>query len=633
MLIFGASGDLTKRLLVPALYNLACDGLLSDNFAVLGSAGRDITSETFRQQLSGEDDGIRKFHTRKEFDPKVWDNLVSRFYYQSCKFDDQQGFQRLKETVAKLDEQYGTGGNILFYFATAPSFFGQICENLYRAGFRDGAGWKRIIVEKPFGHDVESALKLNQELLAHWDESQIYRVDHYLGKETVQNLLAFRFSNGMFEPLWNRHFIDNIQFNVCEVVDVQGRGAYYDTSGVLRDMMQNHMFQMLAYLCMEPPASFEPDAIRNEKAKLLQSVRIYSKGEVPQHAVRGQYGPSFDDSGNLQKAGYREEKGVNPESNTETFAAAKLHIDNWRWEGVPIYLRSGKGLWKRSTEIVVEFKKAPEKIFKGTPVDHLAANRVVFHIQPYQGIELLFQAKVPGPTMALQKVDMRFSYGDAFKASRYTGYEVMIYSCTHGDGTLFSRGDLVEAAWKIAQPLLDYWESNKAEGFPNYSRGSWGPRAASTLIERDGRRWFEVVTPDVLEKLPLFNGADPLLLNSIILALDSQAVAQDEVIIKHGDIAGEMYLICRGEVEVLDASGKVMRTLKDGDFFGEIGLLMTTPRTATVRAKTLCDLFVLDKSDFSRILQDHPQFADQILKIARERYDVAVSAEQLMAGD
>ena len=631
MLIFGASGDLTKRLLMPALYNLACDGLLADNFAVLGAAVSDISSEEFRERMSGEEDGIKKFHTRKEFDQAVWDKLVSRLHYQSCSFDDQAGFARLKETVAKLDTQYQTGGNVLFYFATAPSFFGLICDNLYYAGFRDGPGWRRIIVEKPFGKDVTSALKLNKDLLAHWDEDQIYRVDHYLGKETVQNLLAFRFSNGMFEPLWNKHYIDNIQFNVCEVVDVQGRGGYYDSSGVLRDMMQNHMFQMLAYLCMEPPASFESDAIRNEKSKVLQSVRIYDKDEVPQYAVRGQYGPSFDAQGNVDKPGYREEKGVNPESNTETFAAAKLHIDNWRWEGVPIYLRSGKGLWKRGTEIVVEFKKAPGAIFKGTPIDQLAANRLVFHIQPYQGIELLFQAKIPGPTMALQKVDMRFSYGDAFKASRYTGYEVMIYSCTHGDGTLFSRGDLVEAAWNIAQPLLDHWESNKAEGFPNYTRGSWGPRAASELIERDGRHWYEVVTPDVLEKSPLFKGADPLLLNSIILALRSQDVAQDEVIIRRGDIAGEMYLICRGEVEVSDVNGKVLKTLKDGDFFGEIGLLLPTPRTATVKAKTLCDLFVLDKSDFSRILQDYPQFAGEVMRIAKERYDIVVSAEQLMA--
>ena len=631
MLIFGASGDLTKRLLMPALYNLACDGLLCDNFAIVGMATSQLTSEQYRERLGSEKQGIRQFHTRKEFDQKVWDALAGRIHYIPGSFEAPDDFRKLKQAVAELDKQYKTGGNILFYLATAPSFFGTISENLQRAGFREGPGWKRIIVEKPFGRDLNSALRLNQELLAHWDEGQIYRVDHYLGKETVQNLLAFRFSNGMFEPLWNKSFIDNIQFNVCEEVDVGTRGSYYDSAGVLRDMLQNHMFQMLAYLCMEPPASFESNPIRNEKAKLLQSVRIYNREEVQKYAVRGQYGASFDADGEIVNPGYRQEQGVNPESNTETFAAAKLVIDNWRWEGVPIYLRSGKGLWKRGTEIVVEFKKAPLAIFKGTPVEQLAANRLVFHMQPYQGIELLFQAKIPGPTMALQKVDMQFSYGDAFKASRYTGYEVMLYACTHGDGTLFSRGDLVEAAWNIAQPILDYWEATTAHEFPNYTRGSWGPKAASELIERDGRHWFEVITPEVLEKSPLFKGADPLLLNSIILALRPHDVAQHQTIIQQGDIAGEMYLICRGEVEVLDASGKVVKTLKDGDFFGEIGLLMATPRTATLRAKTLCDLFVLEKADFSRILQDYPQFAGEIMSVARERYDLVVSAEQLMA--
>ncbi len=630
MLIFGASGDLTKRLLVPALYNLACDGLLSENFAVLGTATRPISDDDFRERMSGEEQGIRKFHTRQEFEPATWDKLVSRFHYQNGAFDDLDHFRRLRERVQELDTQYGCRGNVLFYFATAPRFFGTLCDNLKAAGFQEGPGWKRIIVEKPFGTDLASALKLNEEVLAHWDESQIYRVDHYLGKETVQNLLAFRFSNGMFEPLWNRNFIDNIQFNVSEAVDVQGRGGYYDTSGVLRDMMQNHMFQMLAYLCREPPGSFEPDAIRNAKAKLLESVRVYTPDEVKRYVVRGQYGPSFGPDGAVDKPGYREEPDVDPKSKTETYAAARYHIDNWRWEGVPIYLRSGKALWKRGTEIVVEFKKAPHQIFRGTPVDHLSANRLVFHIQPYQGIELLFQAKVPGPTLNLQSVDMAFSYGDNFKASRYTGYEVMIYSCTHGDATLFSRGDLVEAAWRVAQPILDTWAAEPADDFPNYSRQSWGPKAAHELVERDGRRWFEVVTPDVLEESPLFEGADPLLLNAVIMALRARAVEAGETIIEQGATADEMFLICRGDVEVLD-DGSIAETLHCGDFFGEIGLLMATSRTATVRAKTLCDLFVLDKTAFGRILRDYPQFAESILTVARERYDVTVSKDQLIA--
>ncbi|MCB0323001.1 MAG: glucose-6-phosphate dehydrogenase [Bdellovibrionales bacterium] len=631
MIIFGASGDLTKRLLVPALYNLKCDHLLSDRFAVLGTASSGMDTPTYRERLSG-DDGILAYHTRKEFERAAWDDLIGRFHYRPGTFDDPAHFEALRTTADELASQYQTGGNILFYFAVAPRFFGGICEMLANAGFKEGPGWRRIIVEKPFGTDLQSARDLNEEVLRHWEEDQIYRVDHYLGKETVQNLLAFRFSNGMFEPLWNKNFIDNIQFTVSESVDVQGRGGYYDHSGVLRDMMQNHMFQMLAYLCMEPPGSFQPDAIRNEKAKLLESVRVYTPEEVARNAVRGQYGPSYGADGKVEKPGYRQEKDVNPNSNTETFAAAKLHIDNWRWEGVPIYLRSGKALWKRSTEIVVQFKRAPIGIFRGTDVDHLSHNRLVFHIQPYQGIELLFQAKVPGPTLRLQNVDMVFSYGDAFKASRYTGYEVMIYSCTRGDATLFSRGDLVDAAWRIAQPILDHWSSTPAEDFPNYSRNSWGPKAANQLIARDGRRWFEVVTRDVLEQSPLFADADPLLLNAVILALRPRAVERGETIVKLGEMATEMFVICRGEVEILDADEQVVGTLREGDCFGEVGVLLRVPRTATVRAKTLCDLFVLDKDRFGRILKDHPQFADAICKVAKDRYDLSLCQNDLLNG-
>jgi len=629
MVIFGASGDLTKRLLVPALYNLACDGLLSDNFAVLGTAASPLTTGTFRENMSSADEGIRKFHTRSTFDTVIWDKLVNRFHYVSGGFDEIKTFKELREKVAQLDTQYQAGGNVLFYFATAPKFFGLLCENLYQAGFKEGRGWRRIVVEKPFGTDTESARRLNQAVLARWDENQIYRVDHYLGKETVQNLLVFRFSNGMFEPLWNRNFIDNIQFNVSEEVDVGARGGYYDSSGVLRDMMQNHMFQMLAYLCMEPPAVFTADAIRNEKAKLLNSVRIYTPQEVPHFFVRGQYGRSPNKDGTVAP-GYRDTAGVNPQSNTETFAAGKLHIDNWRWEGVPIYLRSGKSLWKRGTEIVVEFKKAPDALIRGTPVDKLSSNRLVFHMQPSQGIELQFQAKVPGPILDLQNVDMRFSYGQAFNASRYTGYEIMIYSCTKGDGTLFSRNDLVDAAWKIAQPILDYWKSTPAPEFPNYVRGTWGPRIANEFIKRDGRRWFEVVTPEVLENLPLFKGADTLLLNSIVMALRSDTVSAGEVIINKGDMGEEMYLISHGEVEVLDGNGQAVQTLKDGDFFGEISLLISKPRIATVKAKIQSALFVLEKSNFRRILHNHPQFAETMMKTAQDRYDLAITKEQLM---
>ena len=632
MIIFCASCDLTKRLLVPSLYNLACDDLLSPNFAVLGTGRSEISNAQFRESMASQETGLRAFHTSKEFDEEACDQLLERFYFESANIDV-EGFTRLKKTVDALDAEYQAGGNVLFYFAMAPRFFGGLCENLYKAGFQEGSGWKRIIVEKPFGTNLQSALDLNHEILKYWKEEQIYRIDHYLGKETVQNLLAFRFSNGMFEPLWNKHHIDNIQFNVCEAVDVQGLGGYYDQSGVLRDMMQNHMFQMLSYICMEPPGSFDADSIRNEKAKLLESVRIYTDDEVRENVVRGQYGPSFDEQGQVDKPGYRQEPDVDPESKTETFAAAKLQIYNWRWQGVPIYLRSGKALWKRGTEIVIEFKKPPERVFQGTGVQHLTSNRLVFHIQPVQGIELLFQAKTPGPTMQLQTVDMSFNYGDAFKASRYTGYEVMLYACSRGDATLFSRGDLVEAAWRIAQPLLDHLDSTPVSDFPNYARNSWGPKSAYELLENDGRRWFEVVTPDVLEESPLFKGADPLLLNAVILALRPLSVAPGETIILQGEIANEMYFICRGEVEVLQSFGRVVSQLKDGDFFGEVGLLLAAARTADVRAKTLCDLFVLSKKDFSRILQEHPQFANGMLQVAKERYDLALSVNELMASE
>ena len=627
MLVFGASGDLTKRLLVPALYNLACDGLLSDRFALLGAAMDELTTDVFRARMSED---IGKFHTRHAFDAGAWDDLVRRFHYLPAAFTDLNAFEKLRAEVARLDAEYGCGGNVLFYFAVAPRFFGLLCEQLHKVGFKDGPGWKRIIVEKPFGTDLASARALNREVLTHWQEDQIYRVDHYLGKETVQNLLAFRFSNGMFEPLWNKHFIDNIQFNVAEAVDVEGRGAYYDSAGVLRDMMQNHMFQMLAYLCMEVPGSFESSAIRNEKAKLLEAVRVYTPEEVARYVVRGQYGPELDAAGRVVKPGYRQEKDVDPRSKTETFAAARFHIDNWRWEGVPVYLRSGKALWKRGTEIIVEFKKAPQVLFRNTPVKELGPNRLIFHIQPYQGIEVQFQAKIPGPTLQLQPVNMRFGYQDAFKASRYTGYEVMIYSCSHGDATLFSRGDLVEAAWRVAQPILDYWKTAPAD-FPNYARGSWGPPVAEELIQRDGRRWVELLTDDVLKKVEIFRLCEPLFLSQIILALRPEVLAPGEILVHKGDMGREMYVVVRGQVEVLDDAGTVVATLKDGDVVGEIALVANRPRTATVRARTACDLMALDKTSFSRILRDHPQFAETVTRVARERYDLDVASDALMA--
>jgi glucose-6-phosphate 1-dehydrogenase len=634
MVLFGASGDLAKRLLMPALYNLSLDGLLPTQFAVVGTAKDELTTDSFRERMSKD---IRTFNTRKDFNEKVWQDLCGRLYYLPADFADAAAFTRLRELVGQLDAQYQAKGNVLFYLAVPPAVFGLISANIGKAGFKDSSphaprgedsGWRRIIVEKPFGTDLHSAVELNRQILSYWDESQVYRVDHYLGKETVQNILAFRFANGMFEPLWNRQYVDHIQFSVSESVSVEGRGGYYDRSGVLRDMIQNHMLQMLAYICMEPPGSFAADDIRDEKAKLLKAVRVFTQREVGENAVRGQYG-SGKTAGGAEVPDYRLEPNVNPRSSTETYAAMRLFIDNWRWDGVPVYLRSGKALWKRGTEVVVQFKKPPDTLFRGTAVPKLAANRLIFHIQPDQGIESCFQAKTPGPRMQLQPVNMRFNYGDAFHAAPGTGYEVMIFSCMMGDATLFSRTDLVETAWRIAQPFLDAWP-NQPAAFPNYSAGTWGPKAASDLIERDGRRWYEIVTREVLERVPLFKGGDPVFLNQISMALKPCVATTGAVIINKGDQGNEMFLICRGEVEVLDGQGKVMTTLREGDIFGEVALLLSEPRTATVRAKTMCDLFVLDKGDFGRILRDQQQFAAAIKKIALERYNRQVAVEQLI---
>jgi glucose-6-phosphate 1-dehydrogenase len=629
MVIFGASGDLTKRLLMPAFYNLVCDGLLGPNFAILGAAMDPLTTDSFRERMSTD---IKKFSTRAEFNQPEWDSLCSRLYYTQGSFGDDSTFANVKELVAKMEEQYQAKGNVLFYMATPPSTFGLISDKLEKSGLSAStSGWRRIIVEKPFGTDLPSAIALNREILKYWKESQVFRIDHYLGKETVQNILAFRFSNGMFEPLWNRNFVDHIQFSVSEVVGVEGRGGYYDKSGVLRDMIQNHMFQMLAYLCMEPPSSFAAEAVRNEKAKVLEAVRVMDADGVRQNTVRGQYGPGRTADGK-PAVGYREEPSVPPQSNTETYAAIKLHIDNWRWHGVPIYLRSGKALWKRGTEIIVQLKNAPDVVFRGTSIDCLDANRLVFHIQPDQGIELQIQAKTPGPTMALQKVNMRFDYGDAFSASRGTGYEVLVYNCMNGDATLFSRTDLVETAWRIAQPMLDTWKAEPGD-FPNYPAGSWGPKAAFDLIERDGRKWVGILNRETLQKVPLFQAADAVLLSSLVMALKPFVFQPGEVIITKGETGRALYIISRGDVEVVDDAGNVVAELGEGNFFGEISLLLSEPRSATVRASTYCDCFMLDKSDFTRVLRDRPQFLKSITETAMARYNVMVQAEKLLEED
>lgn len=626
LVIFGASGDLTRRLLVPSLFNLLCDGNMPTRFALVGMAMDKLSTEEFRTRMT---ENVRTFSTRGDFDEKKWERLCSNMHYVTGRFDDADAFKRLSSKLEELDRTLQTDHNVLFYFATPPTVNAMISEQLKTHGLTSHPkGWRRVIVEKPFGSDLPTAIELNAALLRCWQEDQLFRIDHYLGKETVQNILAFRFSNGIFEPLWNKNHIDHIQFSVAESVGVESRGAYYDTAGVLRDMIQNHMFQMLSYVCMEPPANFSADAIRNEKSKLIGAIRRMHPDTVATHTVRGQYGPGIRPDGSPAQ-GYRQEPNVNPQSKTETFAALKLHIDNWRWDGVPVYLRSGKALWKRGTEIVVRFKKAPEVIFKDTPSPKLESNRLIFHIQPEQGIELRFQAKRPGPSMRLQKVNMRFSYGDSFYAARGTGYEVLLYNCMVGDATLFSRTDLVESAWEIVQPVLDVWASQPAPDFPNYPAGSWGPKAAFDLMEREKRTWMEIPNKDVLLRVPLFEGADSVFLNSVVMTLNARVCRPGEIVVSKGDEASEMYIINRGEVEVLDGANTVLATLHEGNFFGEIGLIMSQPRTATIRAKTKCDLFVLDRADFSRVLKDNPQSAKRVMETAQQRYKLTVTDQKL----
>ena len=485
MVIFGAAGDLTRRKLIPALYNLAKAELLSREFAILGISHNPMSDDDFRKKLS---DDIKQY-AGSEVDSNIWEWFNRRLYYVTGDFGDKKLYSQLSGKLEQLNKEHSTHSNYFFYLATAPDFFGSIVEQLSAAGLMEEKNgyWRRVIVEKPFGHDLESAKTLNQQLLKVAKEDQIYRIDHYLGKETVQNILAFRFANGIFEPIWNRRYIDDVQISVAETVGVEQRGSYYDTAGALRDMVPNHIMQLISLTAMEPPVSFEANAVRDEQAKVLHAIQPLSSEEVLTRTVRGQYGAGIEDAHRVPA--YRSEPDVPPESRTETFVAMKLAIDNWRWADVPFYLRTGKRLAAQNTHIVIQFRRAPFVLFRDTPVENLMPNQLVLHIQPEEGISLQFAAKVPGPIMRLGAVDMNFEYTDYFGTQSSTGYERLLHDCMIGDATLFQRADMVEAGWCVVSPALDVWKALPPRNFPNYPSGSWGPRESDELMERDERHW------------------------------------------------------------------------------------------------------------------------------------------------
>lgn len=484
IVIFGASGDLAKRKLLPALYNLAKGGLLPKEFALVGSGRTPFPLGDYRDKVAQD---LRDFATTT-VEPKLIDWFQERAYYQQGDANDPALYQQLAGLLGELDRKHGTGGNRCFYLATSPHHFAQVTRRLGAAGLTQENGcWRRLIYEKPFGRDLDSARALNRELRQLLRESQIYRIDHYLGKETVQNILAFRFANGIFEPVWNRRYVDHVQITVAEELGVEQRGDYYDQTGALRDMVPNHILQLITLTSMEPPISFDADAVHDEQTKILRAIQPFTPQRVLSHAVRGQYGEGSID--NKMAPAYRAESKVAPGSNTETFVALALSMDNWRWADVPFYLRTGKRMPKRVTEIAIRFKCAPFVPFRKTSVECLPPNELVLHIQPCEGISLRFEAKIPGPIVRLGTVNMAFNYRDYFGSNPSTGYERLLYDCMTGDATLFQRADMVEASWSVLSPILDAWKAANPRECPIYPAGSWGPREADELLQRDGRSW------------------------------------------------------------------------------------------------------------------------------------------------
>ncbi|MGB5473780.1 MAG: glucose-6-phosphate dehydrogenase [Gammaproteobacteria bacterium] len=488
MVIFGAGGDLTRRKLIPAIYYLCRDGLLPETFAVLGVDRRDTDDDGYRAHI---DMNGREF-IGEDIDDALWQRLLGCLQFESGDFSDPDLYPRLAGRLGKLVAERDIAPNYLFYFATPPRFFDVIAGLLGSAGLlQEEAGhWRRVVIEKPFGHDLASAREMNRALHTVMAEHQIYRIDHYLGKESVQNILAYRFANATVEPIWNRRYVDHVQITVSESIGVETRGNYYDQAGALRDMVPNHLLALLSVIAMEPSNSFDADAIRDEQVKVLRAIQPFEPDDVLTHAVRGQYAAGRLPDGRMVPA-YREEPRVVPRSNTETYAALKLNIDSWRWAGVPFYLRTGKCMPGRFTEVVIQFRHAPNVMFRDSLLtrENVPANCLVLRIQPNEGIGMSFNAKIPGHSTHLGTVDMNFRYEDHFENKPSNGYETLIHDVMTGDSTLFKRADHIEASWALVEPVLDVWSALPPRDFPNYAAGSWGPVAAEELLRRDGRAW------------------------------------------------------------------------------------------------------------------------------------------------
>jgi glucose-6-phosphate 1-dehydrogenase len=483
MVIFGANGDLTKRKLMPALYRLAYDRRLAAGFAVIGISRTPLTDDAFREKML---EAVKEFSEDTQFDEDVWRAFANGLFYVPGDIGDQDLYQRLAQKLGELETSRHTGGNALFYLSIQPSQYAAAAEGIGKAGMNTGSGWRRLIVEKPFGHDLASARELANRLHSVFEESEIYRIDHYLGKETVQNILAFRFGNGIFEPLWNRRYVNHVQITAAESIGVEGRGAYYQEVGALADMIQNHLLQVMATIAMEPSASFRADSVRDERSKLLRSIKPMTPEQIRCNTVAGQYGPAR--IGGNDVPGFRQEPGVKPDAQTDTYAAVTFFVENWRWAGVPFYVRTGKRLPKRVTEIAIQFNQAPLAIFGNNGDDDYAPNLLIVRIQPDEGISLKFLSKRPGAGMKLRPVSMDFNYGSSFGERSPSAYETLLLDAIIGDATLYTRQDMVEASWMAIEPIQHVWRETKFE-FPNYPAGSWGPAAADEMLARRGHVW------------------------------------------------------------------------------------------------------------------------------------------------